>query len=98
MSASSRQYDLVVLGATGYTGKLTSEFITTNLPADLHWAIAGRSVNKLESVSAECKTLNPQGSHPGKFRFSRDPMQVNLSNRMYLVFFCDTVVLEISPG
>ncbi|KAI9047881.1 hypothetical protein LZ554_007683 [Drepanopeziza brunnea f. sp. 'monogermtubi'] len=61
---STRQYDLVVFGATGYTGKLTAEHITTNLPTDLKWAIAGRSASKLEAVAAECKTLNPDRVQP----------------------------------
>jgi short subunit dehydrogenase-like uncharacterized protein len=68
MSARSRQYDLVVLGATGYTGKLTAEYITTHFPSDVRWAIAGRSTAKLESVAAECKTQNVQGSQPGGFQ------------------------------
>ncbi|KAJ4304191.1 hypothetical protein N0V88_001803 [Collariella sp. IMI 366227] len=38
-----RQYDLVVFGATGYTGKYTAQYITTHLPTDLRWAVAGRS-------------------------------------------------------
>ncbi|KAF7543343.1 hypothetical protein G7Z17_g10814 [Cylindrodendrum hubeiense] len=53
-----RQYDIVVFGATGYTGKLTAEYITTNLPTDLKWAIAGRSESKLQAVVDECKRLN----------------------------------------
>ncbi|KAH7419616.1 Saccharopine dehydrogenase-domain-containing protein [Cadophora sp. MPI-SDFR-AT-0126] len=61
---SSRQYDLVVFGATGYTGKLTAEHITTHLPTDLRWALAGRSATKLEAVAAECKTLNPDRIQP----------------------------------
>jgi hypothetical protein len=61
-----RQYDLVVFGATGYTGKLTAEHITTNLPTDLKWALAGRSAKKLEAVATECKTLNPDRIQPGK--------------------------------
>jgi len=62
----SRQYEVVVFGATGYTGKLTAEHITTNLPSDLKWALAGRSESKLEAVAAECKTLNPDRIQPGK--------------------------------
>ncbi|KAK4123364.1 hypothetical protein N657DRAFT_690976 [Parathielavia appendiculata] len=61
----SRQYDLVVLGATGYTGKYTSQYITTHLPTDLKWAVAGRSRSKLEDVVAECKKLNPDRVQPG---------------------------------
>ncbi|KAK4230877.1 Saccharopine dehydrogenase-domain-containing protein [Podospora fimiseda] len=55
----SRQYDIVVFGATGYTGKYTAEYIAERLPTDLKWAIAGRSQTKLEEVLAHCKTTNP---------------------------------------
>lgn len=61
-----RLYDIVVFGATGYTGKLTAEYITANLPTDLQWALAGRSKAKLESVAAECKILNPDRVQPCK--------------------------------
>ncbi|KAL2124864.1 hypothetical protein VTJ04DRAFT_1229 [Mycothermus thermophilus] len=59
-----RQYDLVVFGATGYTGKYTAQYITTNLPTNLRWAIAGRSQPKLEAVAAECAKLNPDRLPP----------------------------------
>lgn len=68
--SASRQYDIVVFGATGYTGKLTTERITTQHPTDLKWALAGRSVSKLEAVAAECKTLNPDRVQPGEFLLS----------------------------
>lgn len=64
--SSSRQYDIVVFGATGYTGKLTAEYITTHLPTDLRWALAGRSQSKLRVIAAECKTLNADRTPPGK--------------------------------
>ncbi|KAH7139706.1 Saccharopine dehydrogenase-domain-containing protein [Dactylonectria estremocensis] len=47
---ASRQYDVLLFGATGYTGKLCAEYIHTKLPSDLRWAIAGRSLDKLTSV------------------------------------------------
>ncbi|KAF3770152.1 hypothetical protein M406DRAFT_245633 [Cryphonectria parasitica EP155] len=59
-----RQYDLVVFGATGYTGKYTTEHITTNLPTDLKWAIAGRSHGKLEKLASELKPLHPDRRQP----------------------------------
>jgi short subunit dehydrogenase-like uncharacterized protein len=65
--SASRQYDIVVFGATGYTGKLTAEHITTELPTDLKWALAGRSESKLKVVAAECKTLSPDRVQPGQF-------------------------------
>lgn len=63
--SNPRQYDIVVFGATGYTGKLTAEHIAANLPTDLKWAIAGRSTAKLEAVAAELKALNPDRVQPG---------------------------------
>ncbi|KAI0013910.1 hypothetical protein F4779DRAFT_561883 [Xylariaceae sp. FL0662B] len=60
----SRQYDLVLFGATGYTGRMTAEHITTHLPTDLKWAIAGRSMGKLQNVVKECQALNPDRQAP----------------------------------
>jgi short subunit dehydrogenase-like uncharacterized protein len=65
--SASRQYDIVVFGATGYTGKLTAEHIATKLPTYLKWALAGRSESKLEAVAAECAALNPDRVQPGQF-------------------------------
>ncbi|CAL5873201.1 uncharacterized protein PFLUO_LOCUS7470 [Penicillium psychrofluorescens] len=62
--ASSRQYDIVLLGPTGYTGRLCGEHIVQNLPTDLKWAIAGRNAQKLEPIAQELKTLNPDRIQP----------------------------------
>ena len=47
---SPRTYDLVLLGATGFTGGLTADYLAAHAPGDLRWAIAGRSKEKLEQV------------------------------------------------
>lgn len=62
---SNRQYDLVLLGPTGYTGRFCAEHIVQNLPTDLKWAIAGRSAQKLEPIAQELKALNPDRVNPG---------------------------------
>jgi short subunit dehydrogenase-like uncharacterized protein len=62
-----RPFDLILLGATGYTGKLSAEYITRNLPTDLKWAVAGRSVQKLEAVVSGLKEINPDRIQPGIF-------------------------------
>ena len=64
-AASEKQYEIVLLGATGYTGRLTAEYITTNVATDLKWAIAGRNGKKLEEIAAELKKLNPDRLQPG---------------------------------
>ena len=65
-SIRNRKYDLIVLGATGYTGKLCAEHITTSLPTTLYWAVAGRSESKLSAVVDDLKTLNSDRVQPGK--------------------------------
>ncbi|KAF2638497.1 hypothetical protein P280DRAFT_430814 [Massarina eburnea CBS 473.64] len=62
--AQDRQYELVLFGATGYTGKLTAEWVTTRLPTDLKWAVAGRNAKKLQAVVDELKQLNPDRKLP----------------------------------
>ena len=53
-----RFYDLIVLGATGYTGKLCVEYISTSLPTNLKWAIAGRSERKLLAIKDKLGSMN----------------------------------------
>ena len=64
-SLAPKEYDLLLLGATGYTGKLCAEHITTNLPTDLKWAAAGRSHPKLTALLNELRVLNPDRLQPG---------------------------------
>ena len=40
--------DIVVFGATGFTGKLTAEYLAGALPDGASWALAGRNRSKLE--------------------------------------------------
>lgn len=44
----SRAYDVVLLGASGFTGALTAEYLEKNAPSSLKWAVAGRNRAKLE--------------------------------------------------
>jgi len=50
-----RQHDLVVWGASGFTGRLVVEYLVRKYPlgGELRWAVAGRDRSKLESVLAE---------------------------------------------
>ena len=49
---TEKKLDVVVYGATGYTGKLVVEYMVKNYLDDneVNWAIAGRSEEKLKSV------------------------------------------------
>src|SRR5256886_17342169 len=50
-----RDFDLIVYGATGYTGRLVAEYLATSYRGDdaPSWAIAGRSTDKLQKVRAD---------------------------------------------
>ena len=54
----SKEYDFVVYGATGFTGKLVVEYLVEKYSnnSEIIWALAGRSLEKLESV-AESKNV-----------------------------------------
>jgi short subunit dehydrogenase-like uncharacterized protein len=49
---SSSKLDIVVYGATGFTGQLVAEYLAAHYKNDasLKWAMAGRSLDKLKSV------------------------------------------------
>jgi short subunit dehydrogenase-like uncharacterized protein len=47
---AERQHDIVLFGATGFTGGLTAEYLAAHADPGTRWALAGRSQSKLESV------------------------------------------------
>lgn len=66
---SERPFDLLLFGATGFTGRLTAEYIAVHAHAqaraahlgrELRWAIAGRNPARLAEVQAACTTLGSQ--------------------------------------
>ena len=51
---SEREFDVIVYGSTGYTGRLVAEYLDqTYAGTDIRWAMAGRSMDKLQAVRAE---------------------------------------------
>jgi short subunit dehydrogenase-like uncharacterized protein len=56
---SDRRFDIVVLGATGYTGGLTADYLAEHAPSDCAWALAGRNQAKLEKVRDRLAGINP---------------------------------------
>lgn len=57
--AAARDFDIVVFGATGFTGELTAAYLAANAPAGYRWALAGRSAEKLEGVRRRLAENNP---------------------------------------
>ncbi len=52
MTLAHRNYDLVLYGASGFTGKQTVEYCRQFAPSGLRWAIAGRNRSKLDMVNS----------------------------------------------
>ncbi|MEU3018095.1 saccharopine dehydrogenase NADP-binding domain-containing protein [Nocardiopsis sp. NPDC007018] len=59
-----RGHDIVLFGATGYTGALTAEYLATSAPRGLRWALAGRDRDRLEAVRAELAEIDPDRPVP----------------------------------
>lgn len=63
----TRQYDLILVGSTGFTGKLASKYLASRLTnwlpkhdsnhRQVSWAISGRSKIDLENLQAELATM-----------------------------------------
>lgn len=49
----SREFDVVVYGASGFTGRLVAEYLQSEYGSDVKWAMAGRSADKLAAVRDE---------------------------------------------
>lgn len=48
-----RELDLVLWGATGFTGRLVARHLASVAPAGLRWAVAGRDAAKLERLHGD---------------------------------------------
>ncbi|MCW2903224.1 MAG: Saccharopine dehydrogenase L-glutamate-forming [Streptosporangiaceae bacterium] len=56
---TARTYDIVLFGATGFTGGLTAEYLAAHAPAKTRWALAGRDRGKLEDLRDRLTAINP---------------------------------------
>ena len=59
-----KEYQIILYGATGFTGKLCAEYLKNNY-SEIKWAIAGRDKEKLEnlkeSLNLDCKIFIANG-------------------------------------
>jgi hypothetical protein len=61
MAYTGPKLDLLVWGATGYTGKLVGEYLTRQYgakPSGFTWGVGGRSQEKLEALKGELAALD----------------------------------------
>jgi short subunit dehydrogenase-like uncharacterized protein len=55
-----RELDLVLVGATGFTGGLTAEYLAAHAPESLRWAVAGRDPTRLAAVRDRLGGIDPR--------------------------------------
>ncbi|MGF1425389.1 saccharopine dehydrogenase family protein [Kitasatospora sp. LaBMicrA B282] len=58
--AAERPYDLVLFGATGFTGRLTADYLAHAVPEGCRWALAGRDLAGLCSVRDRLAATDPR--------------------------------------
>lgn len=64
MKSPDREWNVVLYGASGFTGRQTAAYFAAHAPAGLRWAIAGRDRARLEAVRA---ALGTAGASVGLF-------------------------------
>lgn len=57
--SSDRVFDIILFGATGFTGKMAAVYLAKNYGSKVKWAIAGRRKAALEQVQQEIVTEYP---------------------------------------
>jgi short subunit dehydrogenase-like uncharacterized protein len=58
VAIAEREHEVVVYGATGFTGALTAEYLSANA-GGARWAIAGRNRSKLEATRSKLTQIDP---------------------------------------
>ena len=59
---ADREHDIVLFGATGFTGELTAEYLAAHAPATTRWALAGRSATSSSASATASRRSTPRPS------------------------------------
>lgn len=62
MADEPRPHDLILFGATGFTGGLTAEYLARHAPPGCRWALAGRDPGRLADVRDRVAAIRPEWS------------------------------------
>ena len=49
----NREFDVIIYGASGFTGRLVAEYMGSTYGRSINWAMAGRNTVKLAEVRDE---------------------------------------------
>jgi short subunit dehydrogenase-like uncharacterized protein len=82
-TSDGRELDIVVFGATGFTGALTAEYLAAHAPAGTKWGIAGRNATKLaavrERLGVDVTTIEADSADPASLRRLAESARVVIS-------------------
>ncbi len=104
---SSSKFDIVVYGATGFTGQLVAEYLASHYRGDraLTWAMAGRSRDKLASVRdaigapADTPLIVADSSDPASIRAMVDQAKLVLTTvGPYQLYGADVLAACVASG
>jgi len=85
---NNREFDIIVWGASGFTGRLVAQYLHTQYGSGLKWAMAGRSQSKLDSVRAQVA----DDSVPVIIADSHDEQSLNV-----MVQRCKVILTTVGP-
>jgi short subunit dehydrogenase-like uncharacterized protein len=104
---SSSKFDIVVYGATGFTGHLVAEYLAANYVGNgaPKWALAGRSLDKLAAVRdaigapADTALIAAEGGDPDSLKAMVDQTNSVLSTvGPYQLYGSDLVAISAATG
>ena len=104
---SSSKFDIVVYGATGFTGQLVAEYLAAHYKGDsnLKWAMAGRSKDKLAAVRdaigapADTALIVADASDPASLKAMVDQTRSVISTvGPYQLYGADLVAACVADG
>jgi short subunit dehydrogenase-like uncharacterized protein len=104
---SSSKFDIIVYGATGFTGQLVAEYLAEHYRGDrnLKWAMAGRSLDKLASVRdaigapADIALIVADAGNPASLKAMADQTRLVLSTvGPYQLYGSDLVAACAASG
>jgi short subunit dehydrogenase-like uncharacterized protein len=65
VTSSAREFDLVLFGATGFTGRLVADHLAAHARRDLRLALAGRRVEALQALRQRLIAAHPERAEIG---------------------------------
>lgn len=72
--SDTREFDIVIYGASGFTGRLVAEYMVAQKGLGLRWAMAGRNLDKLAQMRDE---IGAPGDTPLVVADAADPASID---------------------